>query len=462
MDTAAHDFYPRLNSGVSEVNLRFNLGLMLALRSSNQDLQVYFDHGADHQRQFVAGCILSWFKAAGISYHDLLECVRLEDQTDFTSLWEEVHEAYSRTGPASLRRMYVRGPLPTDIDVRWIDEGARDVPILVRTRDSAVLTAQWLNMLLLHFKLSHPEPFEAEDLVVETSSGLQAGRHLDSALATISEAVGSALRRDLCAKDSTLVIALSDGKFDTLQLVTRVTVLADFVLLLRRSTMATETPMKIGHFFQQMVRALANQQGEEPPEAHLAALFDAFFLLHGLTSENEGLEVEALAKAYQAFNLPVSAQTMEEVRWLHENYYGRKEKASGNIKCRLPRFATVCERIASIQRLDLRKVTFQRHLEKTQFVGELFAKDFDVNPPYLLQSNMQLLCSMPLTFHREDRSSEVQDEALHELKERVVVKSSLNWLNGLKFFLSVGKLDSILKSQIKNQYLDNSTIREAV
>ncbi|CAK9081931.1 ANK_REP_REGION domain-containing protein [Durusdinium trenchii] len=416
LDTAAHDFYPRLNSGISEANLRFNLGLMLALRSNNPDLQVYFDHGADHQRQFVAGCILSWFKAAGISYHDLLECVRPEDQADFTSLWEEVHEAYRRTGPASLRRMYVRGPLPTDIDVRWIDEGARDVPILARTRDSAVLTAQWLNMLLLHFKLSSPEPFEAEDLVVETASGLQVGKRLDSALATISEAVGSALRRDLSAKESALVIALADGKFDTLQLVTRVSVLADFVLLLRTSTMAAETPMKIGHFFEQLIRAFAHQQGPEPPDAHIAALFDAFFLLHGLTSENEGLEVEALAKAYQAYNLPVSAQTMEEVRWLHENYYGRKEKTSG-IKCRLPRFATVCDRIATIQRLELRKVTFQRHLEKTQFVGELFAKDFDVNPPYLLQSNMQLLCSLPLTVHREDLGE--QDEAVHEVQEAI-------------------------------------------
>ena len=60
--------------------------------------------------------------------------------------------------------MYVRGPLPTDIDVRWID-GTGDVPIFARSRDSAVLTAQWLNMLLLHFKLGACEPFEADDLV---------------------------------------------------------------------------------------------------------------------------------------------------------------------------------------------------------------------------------------------------------------------------------------------------------
>ena len=86
LDTGAHDFYPRLNSGISEANLRFNLGLFLALRSNNPDLQVYFDHGADHQRQFVAGCILCWFKAAGISYQDLLECVQLESQDDFKSI----------------------------------------------------------------------------------------------------------------------------------------------------------------------------------------------------------------------------------------------------------------------------------------------------------------------------------------------------------------------------------------
>ena len=413
LDTGAHDFYPRLNSGISEANLRFNLGLLLALRSNNPDLQLYFDHGADHQRQFVAGCILCWFKAAGISYQDLLECVQLESQDDFKSIWEDVHEAYSRTGPASLRRMYVRGPLPTDIDVRWIDEGARDVPILARTRDSAVLTAQWLNMLLLHFKLPRPEPFETEDLVIESEAGLQAGNRLETALATISEAVGAALRRDLCAREPALVIALADGKFDTLQLVTRVTVLADFVLLLRTSTVPSETPLKIGHFFEQLVGALATKQDNfEPPDANIAALFDAFFLLHGLTSENEGLEIEALAKAYEAFNLPVSAQTMEEVRWLHENYYGRRDKASSSIKCRIPRFASVCDRIANIQKLQLRKVTFQRHLEKTKFVGELFAQDFDVNPPYLLQSNMQLLCSLPMgSGKREDVGADLQDEA---------------------------------------------------
>ena len=412
-DTATHDFYPRLNSGISEASVRFNLGLFLALRNNNPDLQVYFDHGADHQRQFVAGCILCWFKAAGISYQDLLQCVHAEHQADFKSIWEDVHEAYSRTGPASLRRMYVRGPLPTDIDVRWIDDGARDVPILSRTRDSAVLTAQWLNMLLLHFKLPSPEPFEAEDLVIESTEGLQAGRRLETALATISKAVGAALRRDLCGTQAPLVIALADGKFDTLQLVTRVTVLADFVLLLRTSTVPSETPMKIGHFFEQLVSALAEeQQGFEPADANIAALFDAFFLLHGLTSENEGLEIEALAKAYQTYHLPVSAQTMEEVRWLHENYYGRRDKASGSIKCRIPRFAMVCDRITNIQQLQLRKVTFQRHLEKTQFVGELFAKDFDVSPPYLLQSNMQLLCSLPAgKGRREDFTDLNFDEA---------------------------------------------------
>lgn len=77
LDTQVHDFYPRLNSGVSESNLRFNLGLLLALQSTNPDLQVYFDHGADHQRHFVAGCILCWFKAAGISYQDC-PCICLD------------------------------------------------------------------------------------------------------------------------------------------------------------------------------------------------------------------------------------------------------------------------------------------------------------------------------------------------------------------------------------------------
>lgn len=243
-------------------------------------------------------------------------------------------------------------------------------------------------MLLLHFKLPAPEPFEADDLVRDSASGLQPGRRWDSALSSVSRAVGSALRRDLCSQ---LVLPLGEGKFDTLQLVTRVTVLADFVLLLRSAEAS-----KIDHFFDQLIAALAEEQelprmsllfwllpkllrllswpqeGYEPPSSHVAALFDAFFLLHGLTSENEAVEMRALAVAYERYKLPVSQQTSEEVRWLHENYYGRKDK--GSVRCRLPHFNTVCERIASIRALDLQKVSFQRHLEKTKFVGELFGR----------------------------------------------------------------------------------------
>ncbi|CAE7214831.1 PAT23 [Symbiodinium microadriaticum] len=394
LDTSLHDFYPRVNSGMGEANLRFNLGLLLALRFGNPDLQVYFDHGADIQRQFLAGCILCWCKAAGFSFPELLGCVRAENQEDFRSLWQEIHEAYSRTGPASLRRMYVRGPLPTDIDVRWIDDGGKDVPILARTRDSAVLTAQWCNMLLLHFKLTHPEPFKPQDFVVSEGDRLQAGPRLQSALASISEAVGAALRIELFSDvaNPSLVVPLGEGKYDTLRLVTRITVLADFVFLLRSSAVGAETSSKIGQFFGCMVGALAS--GDALADTHLAALFDAFFLLHGLTSENEGIEVEALAKAYQVHNLPVSAQTLKEVEWLHENYYGRRDKASGSVKCRLQRFSTVCDHITSIRSLPLQKVAFQRHFAKTQFVGELLADDSDASPPYLRHSKLHLLCTL--------------------------------------------------------------------
>ncbi|CAE7778813.1 PAT23 [Symbiodinium sp. CCMP2456] len=394
LDTSLHDFYPRVNSGMGEANLRFNLGLLLALRFGNPDLQVYFDHGADIQRQFLAGCILCWCKAAGFCFPDLLSCVKEENQEDFRSLWQEIHEAYSRTGPASLRRMYVRGPLPTDIDVRWIDDGGKDVPILARTRDSAVLTAQWCNMLLLHFKLTHPEPFKPQDFVVSEGDRLQAGPRLQSALASISEAVGAALRIELFSDvaNPSLVVPLGEGKYDTLRLVTRITVLADFVFLLRSSTVGAETSSKIGQFFGCMVGALAS--GDALADTHLAALFDAFFLLHGLTSENEGIEVEALAKAYQVHNLPVSAQTLKEVEWLHENYYGRRDKATGSVKCRLQRFSTVCDHITSIRSLPLQKVAFQRHFAKTQFVGELLADDSDASPPYLRHSKLQLLCTL--------------------------------------------------------------------
>ena len=273
LDTSLHDFYPRVNSGMGEANLRFNLGLLLALRFGNPDLQVYFDHGADIQRQFLAGCILCWCKAAGFSFTELLSCVKAENQDDFKTLWHEIHDAYSRTGPASLRRMYVRGPLPTDIDVRWIDDGGRDVPILARTRDSAVLTAQWCNMLLLHFKLTRPEPFTPQDFVVSEGNlqGLQAGPRLQGALASISEAVGSALRAELLADlaEPSLVVPLGEGKYDTLRLVTRISVLADFVFLLRASTVGVETSAKIGQFFASIVGSLA--AGDTLADTELAA-----------------------------------------------------------------------------------------------------------------------------------------------------------------------------------------------
>ena len=434
MDTSVHDFYPRVNSGMGEANLRFNLGLLLALRFGNPDLQVYFDHGADIQRQFLAGCILCWCKAAGFSFPELLSCVKTENQEDFRTLWQETHEAYGRTGPASLRRMYVRGPLPTDIDVRWIDDGGKDVPILARTRDSAVLTAQWCNMLLLHFKLTGFEPFTPQDFVISGGElqGLQAGPRLQTALCSVSEAVGSALRAELLADatTSTLVVPLGEGKYDTLRLVTRITVLADFVFLLRASTVGAETSAKIAQFFASMVGALA--KGDALADTHLAALFDAFFLLHGLTSENEGLEVEALAKAYQTHNLPVSAQTLKEVEWLHENYYGRKDKTTSSVKCRLQRFATVCEHIASIRSLPLQKVAFQRHFAKTQFVGELLAEESDASPPYLRHSKLQLLCTLPSVGSRgHGQEADNGDDTRTDLQE--IVQD-----NDAAFFVEVG------------------------
>ena len=68
-----------------------------------------------------------------------------------------------------------------------------------RTRDSAVLTAQWLNMLLLHFKLPHPEPFETEDLVIESAdSGLQSGK-------TLGDSFGGDFQSSWCCTPTWLV-----------------------------------------------------------------------------------------------------------------------------------------------------------------------------------------------------------------------------------------------------------------
>lgn len=106
-----------------------------------------------------------------------LRRVRPEDQAGFTSLWEEIHETYRRTGPLCEGCMF-GGPGPQTLTYAGSTRGARDVTLSWRKHvDSVVLTAQWLNMLLLHFKLSSPEPFEVEDLVVETGSfGLQVGK----------------------------------------------------------------------------------------------------------------------------------------------------------------------------------------------------------------------------------------------------------------------------------------------
>jgi len=395
-DATQHDFYPRVASGMSEQAFRLNLGMLQTLTQDNDDLQLYFDHGAESQRQFLAACIICWFKAAGIEFADLLSCVSSQEREHFMNLWRDLHASFRKVGPMSLRKMYVRGPLPSDIDVRWVDEGAADVAIFARTRDSALLTAQWLNMLVMHFGLQDPAPFTPEDLVRSPGpmgGGLLPGPRLEGALELISLATGRALRRDLAADTKGakhLVVPLSTGKFDTLNLVTRIAVLTDFIAMLR------STPGSVEKFFSALVAALAAEDGSCPSDQHFAALFDTFFSLHGLTPENQAVEIEHLAHAYHTNELPLGSSTLEEIRWLHENYYGRRDKATGKVAPRLPRFAQVCERLTRIRNLPLKAVPFGRHFASSTFVGELVGDEHDrsaaLSTPYLQQRHFQLMC----------------------------------------------------------------------
>lgn len=448
-DTNKHDFYPRIKEGVSEQTFKLNLGLLMTLTQDNPDLQTYFDHGAEGQRHFVGSCICAWFKAAGFDFESLYSCVKPEMQERFKILWDDMHRKFQETGQLALRRMYVRGPLPHSLDVRWIDEGVVDVPIFARTRNSALVTAQSLNMLIVHFNLRNLEPFTPEDLVqVSGANGgsLLSGPRFGSALASVSSSIGHALHRDLLAdaENQKLVLSFAKGKLDNNELVSHVAVLSDFISLLRI------TPGNLQQFFGAMVKALAsgpdgdqiekdgaNKEGAlRPSEMQFGALFDSFFLLHGITPENEGCEIEELSHAYHANNLPLSSQALEEIRWLHESYYGVRDK-SGVVAARLPHFKKVCERLTRVRHCKLRTVEFQRHFMQPTFVGELLVDQHsDISPPYLQQLHFQLLCSRSCATDTGPKAATIASEDSAAGMESVFGSSLAH---DLEFFTATGE-----------------------
>ena len=439
-DHTQHHFYPRVDAGVNEQNFRHNLGLLQTLTQDNEHLQPYFDHGSDGQRQFIAACIKCWFKAAGFDFADLFSCVKPERREYFKSLWADFSAAYKRDGPLQMRRMYVRGPLPTNIDVRWVEEGAADVPIFAKTRDSALLTAQWLNMLDVHFGLESA-PFSPEDLVRVSGprgGGITAGPRLEGALEDVSRAVGGALSRLLAAdaREQALVKLLpheGEGqRFDSLRLVTKVAVLTDFIAVLRN------TPGSVAKFFGTLAKALADvdNKGPKPEGIGFAALFDAFFLLLGLAEGSA--DIEELFWAYDANGLPVTDQNFEEMRWLHENFYGHRQR-DGTVTPRQEAFSDICARITRFRTKPPIQVKAQRHFAKTVFVGERLESAESTAPPYLQQLHFQLLCDRPA---RQEGSLPGSPSKLHDSDGAVSAGGSLTFSLGRDddgFFTATGE-----------------------
>ena len=66
--------------------------------------------------------------------------------------------------------------------------------------------------------------------------------------------------------------------------------------------------------------ALPAQSGDKAKEC-CAVLYDAFFLLFGVTPENKAMEMLSITRNFKQQNLSGSAQAWNEIKWLLNNYY---------------------------------------------------------------------------------------------------------------------------------------------
>lgn len=185
--------YPRVSEGVSEEILRHNLGIFLALAKS----------AAAHEAM-LASIILAWLAAFGLNTDHVARCL----QHDLKAKWHASLGSFRKQITPQLRKTCTLGPLPTYVDVKWVEDTQQvQTSLFKKSKTSAQLTAQWLNNILLHAELN-VNPFEAEDLVEsmgDREGDVREGSRWSTALSDVASAWGRKVADRLTREDNRLI-----------------------------------------------------------------------------------------------------------------------------------------------------------------------------------------------------------------------------------------------------------------
>jgi hypothetical protein len=193
------------------------------------------------------------------------------------------------------------------------------------------------------------------------------GEGFESALNEVAEALGKQLAKD--AKPGSKYTKVTDThgaqstnknrtsktpsdatqELDFRELIDRYALVADFTLQL-----CPRTERKVGKpsynrlrdFFRVLIVGLnreATKNGSTSAGCKIstAVAFDCFFLLYGITPQNEAEELSLLTKEFDKHHLHIGEQALAEVRYMANNYYNQ----FGNT------FSTISKRLASMTKL---------------------------------------------------------------------------------------------------------------
>eukprot|EP00397_Hematodinium_sp_SG-2012_P000052 GEMP01000052.1.p1 GENE.GEMP01000052.1~~GEMP01000052.1.p1 ORF type:complete len:3639 (-),score=971.80 GEMP01000052.1:1016-11932(-) len=372
--------FPAVTRGIDVELVRRNLSLILVPSKANAT-----ESGC--LPLFHAVVVFAWARSAGLEIKQLLELVAAKSQDQFRVVRKNVMKAMD--DPAT-RKLLVPGPLPTYVDVRWVESASRRCPLFKLSRDSANLTSYWLNTLRQHFALEIAECVP-EQLVKSTGTSerdVREGPWFPHALEFVGQMVGRQIAKmTALTKDFKPDYPFS---YDTQNLVGALSVLADFTFQMRaqhHNGSMDVNATEIETFFSAMVSAFAD---EKPSNLFSCCVFDAFFLLYGVSPENHGLEVIILTRAFFQHKLAISFQTWNEMQWLGKNYYGKPQNDSEVNQL----FRRIRERLDSVIKLKMKKQEWYRYFENVPFIADVIKGQVQTEyPPYLRGEG--LILSLP-------------------------------------------------------------------
>lgn len=126
--------------------------------------------------------------------------------------------------------------------------------------------------------------------------------------------------------------------------------------------------------------ALRGQSGDKAKEC-CAVLYDAFFLLFGVTPENKAMEMLSITRNFKQQNLSGSAQAWREIVWLLDNYYKAR-----------PDLGETTRHLEDLVKLQLEKYEIRRFFSEahpiTDCLGQfLGGSGIQRSPPSYLQAD---------------------------------------------------------------------------